>query len=197
MSWFAENHRTFPWRTETDPYRILIAEKMLQQTSYRHVLKVYDKFIHHYPDLKALSGAGIDDVRNVIKPLGFHNQRSEQLVEMAIILGKQEFKVPNTREELLMLPGVGEYIADAVCCFAYNQQVPVIDVNVRRVFNRVIFDPDRKDKELRPLLTQYLPQGCAKKFNWAVIDFSSIVCSRKPKCSKCFALSYCGYNIQM
>lgn len=194
IDWFSENRRDFPWRKETDSYRILIAEKMLQQTSYGHVLKVYDKFIETYPTIHALNESSIDKITNNIRPLGFHNQRAKQLTEMAsVIVAEYNGSVPSTVNELQSLPGIGPYVANAVACFAFNQKTPIIDVNVRRVFSRAFKWGNIKDRLLEPILHELLPEGREKEFNWGIIDFSSLICSRKPKCRKCFARPYCLY----
>jgi len=194
LEWFSSNRRDFEWRSETDTYRILIAEKMLQQTTYGHVQKVYSKFIKKYPNINSLANAEVYDVKRIIKPLGFHNQRSKQLVTMAKeIIEKHKGVIPINKAKLLALPGIGEYISNATLCFAHGQHRPIIDVNVRRVFSRVFKWGGLSDKQLEPILYELLPESKVKEFNWAIIDFSSLICSKKPKCSLCFAKDYCYF----
>lgn len=195
LGWFEENKRDFPWRREKDPYKILIAEKMLQQTTYGHVMKVYEKFIEKYPDIFSLSNADPAYIEEFIKPLGFHRQRSKQFVKLSgQVIEGHNGSIPKNKGELLGLDGIGEYIANAIQCFAYGQNVPIVDVNVRRVFGRV-FSWKMKDKEMLQYLKPLIPPGLAKQFNWAVIDFSSKVCSRKPKCRHCPCKIFCDYYI--
>ena len=155
---------------------------------------MYDKFIERYPTVRDLSGAKEAEIRAMIKPLGFHNQRAKQLVGIANKL-TEDYKelIPSERNDLLSLPGVGDYIANAVLCFAFNKDVPIIDVNIRRVFGRAFEWGTSKDRKLMDHLRNLLPIGKAKEFNWAVIDFSSLICSRSPKCSKCFFAISCHY----
>jgi len=194
LGWFEENKRDFPWRREKDPYKILIAEKMLQQTTYGHVMKIYEKFIEKYPDVHSLANEEPAYIEAFIKPLGFHRQRSKQLVKLSKqVIEKHNGSIPINKGELLGLDGVGEYIANAMLCFAYGQNVPIVDVNVKRVFGRS-FTWQMNDKELYENLNNLVPPGLAKQFNWAVIDFSSKVCSRKPKCRHCPCNSLCDYH---
>ncbi|MFC1803611.1 hypothetical protein ACFL0D_06560 [Thermoproteota archaeon] len=192
LSWFQDNKRDFPWRHEEDPYRILVAEKMLQQTTYGHVMNIYSNFIIQYPSANSLSKADEKEIEALIKPLGFHRQRSRQFSELSKTIVCEHFgKVPNDKESLLKLSGVGEYIANAVLCFAFQKDVPIVDINVRRVLGRV-FSWRLKDKEIYERLSKLIQPGTFKNFNWGIIDFSSLICSRKPKCRKCGATSFCN-----
>ena len=166
---------------------------MLQQTTYGHVLNVYEIFLKQYPDILTLSQANIAEVEQLIKPLGFHRQRSKQLVNLSKqVIKEHSGMIPKTKEGLSELDGVGDYISNAMLCFAYSHDVPIIDVNVRRVFSR-IFGWELKDKDLYENINSILPKGFSKDFNWAIIDFSSKVCSRKPKCNKCSYSDLCNY----
>ena len=85
LNWFKTNKRKFSWRTKKDPYKILIAEKMLQKTSTRNVEKVYDKFIEKYPEPRLLAEASIEDIKEIIKPLGLQTKRARELRSTAVI----------------------------------------------------------------------------------------------------------------
>jgi len=93
----------------------------------------------------------------------------------------------------MKLPGIGKYIASSVACFAFNQDVPIVDVNVRRVLGRIFPWGNDSDNELYSHLAKMLPKGKSKEFNRGMIDFSALICSRKPKCKKCFFNLYCLY----
>jgi len=194
LSWFSLNGRDFPWRRETDPYRILVAEKLLQQTTYGHVMKVYEKFFERFPDVKSLAGADVSEIESMIRRLGFQRQRARQLKEIAqAIVNEFNNVVPSRKDELLKLSGVGDYVASAVLCFAFNKDEAIVDMNVRRVVNRVFGWKAMRDREIADRLAEIIPSGKAKQFNWALIDFSSLICSRKPKCKKCFLKEICFY----
>jgi len=195
LDWFKSHKRDFPWRSEREPYRILIAEKFLQQTTYGHVLKIYEKFLQRFPDVYSLSKSSDSEIVRLIRPLGFQKQRARQLVEMSKLLVKDyEGNIPCKIEDLKKLPGIGKYIASSVACFAFNQDVPIIDVNVRRVLGRIFPWGNDSDNTLYSYLTKMLPKGKSKEFNWGIIDFSALICSRKPKCRKCFFNLHCLYN---
>ena len=194
LNWFKSYKRDFPWRSEKAPYKILIAEKFLQQTTYGHVLKVYEKFLQKFPDMHSLSKSNDKEIAELIKPLGFQNQRARQLVKLSKLLVKDhKGNIPREIEDLMKLPGIGKYIASSVACFAFNQDTPIIDVNVRRVLGRIFSWGNGNDNELFSHLAKMLPKGKSKEFNWGMIDFSALICSRKPKCKKCFFNLRCLY----
>ena len=194
LEWYSLNARGFPWRNAQEPFKVLIAEKLLQQTTYGHVLKVYEFFIEKYPDVYSLSRAKVEEIEGVIRRLGFQRQRSRQFNEMATkLINEFDGRVPSSKEDLMKLKGVGNYIANAVLCFAFNQDVPIIDMNVRRVVGRYFEWANANDKEIENKLHKLIPNGKGKEFNWAIIDFSSIICSRKPKCNRCFLSESCSY----
>jgi len=158
-------------------------------------LKIYEKFLQRFPDVYSLSKSSDSEIVRLIRPLGFQKQRARQLVEMSKLLVKDyEGNIPCKIEDLKKLPGIGKYIASSVACFAFNQDVPIIDVNVRRVLGRIFPWGNDSDNTLYSYLTKMLPKGKSKEFNWGIIDFSALICSRKPKCRKCFFNLHCLYN---
>jgi A/G-specific adenine glycosylase len=191
LGWFSVNGRYFPWRETRDPYHILVVEKLLQQTSVRNsMVSIYTHLINDYPTPRELSGANIQDIREIILPLGLHYRANDLVLLGKDLVEKFDSKVPTTLNELLSIYGVGDYSARAVLSFAYGQDVPVVDTNVARILFRV-FRIDRKfpvnparSKYLINLASNLLPSGLSREFNWAIIDLGAIVCkSTKPNCT--------------
>lgn len=194
LEWFSSNARSFPWRQEIDPYRILVAEKLLQQTTYGHVMKVYDVFFEKFPNIQSLAEADVSDIEDIIRRLGFQRQRAKQFKKIgSAILSEYKGKIPSTKKDLMKLDGIGDYVANAVLCFAFNKDKPIVDMNVRRVVGRYFGWKGIKDKEIEKRLAKLIPKGKAKQFNWGIIDFSSSICSRKPKCKMCFLSEHCSH----
>lgn len=194
LDWFKSHKRDFPWRHETDPYRILVAEKLLQQTTYGHVLKAYDAFIEKFPDISSLAQAEVSDIEDSIRRLGFQRQRAKQFKEIgSAVLRKHKGEIPSNKEDLLKLSGIGDYVANAVLCFAFDRDVPIVDVNVRRVVRRYFGWKEANDPQIEERLGRLIPRGKAKQLNWGIIDFSALICSRKPKCKTCFLSNSCSH----
>jgi len=197
LRWFRENGRNYPWRQSTDPYRVLMAEIMLQRTKADQVLPVYLSFIERFPTPRALAMAPPDEIRKVFASLGLM-WRAERVMKLgAVLMSDHRGRVPDTREELLSLPGVGEYAADAVLCFAYGRNVAVVDANVCRVIGRVFgLKPRgeaRRDPRYRSIVQGMIPGERARESNWALIDLASLICPpRNPKHMECPLLKICS-----
>ncbi|MDQ6659592.1 MAG: DNA glycosylase, partial [Chloroflexota bacterium] len=128
-AWGLENERFFPWRRTQDPFHILIAELMLRRTQARQVVPVYQQFVTQYPDVQMQARAPPEEVARLLFPLGLAwRVPAFQQVAQAIVM-EHDGQVPRHYETLLTLPGVGDYVASAVCSFAFRQPFPIIDTN--------------------------------------------------------------------
>jgi A/G-specific adenine glycosylase len=201
VKWYYANHRDYPWRNTNDPYSILVAEKLLQQTSVSEtVVKVYNRILSKYPDIRSLSCAEPDDLVAVVVPLGLH-YRTYELIKLAgVIVERYGGEIPDNLDRLLELPGIGEYIARAILCFAYGQDVSIVDTNVSRLMYR-IFGWEGKmpsnPARVKKLITQagnFMVKGKAKVINLAMLDLCSGICSTKePDCPICPIADECQY----
>jgi len=199
LEWARANLRDFPWRSTSDPYKVLVTEKLLQQTDFGHVRKVWEKFFQKFPCVEELAKATEDEIATVLKPLGLWRQRARQLKRLAgEILAKHGGKIPCDYASLVELPGVGDYVARATLVFACNKPTYLLDVNTRKIVKRFFYYPRDVDEKVvvgvLELATPKDPVEC-KLFNWGAIDFSALVCSRKPKCNKCPLKEKCSYYL--
>jgi len=201
LRWFEKNKRDyFPWRKTKDPYKILVAEMMLQKTTSRQVAELFDRFLEKYPSPASLANAPITDIEAEITPLGMEHRRALRFKQWAqIIVKKYAGKVPGSKVALVSLPGVGDYIANAVLCLAYDENVALLDTNVVRVLQRFFGITSMKarartDKALWKTYQQMIPRERARDFNLAVLDFGALVCTAKnPKHKVCPLSAMCQY----
>lgn len=191
LGWYAANRRDLPWRATRDPYHILLSEMMLQQTQVPRVLPRWRDWLAQFPTLEALAAAPTADVLRAWSGLGY-NSRAVRLQAIARrVVAEHGGRMPTEVAALLALPGIGDYTARAVACFAYEQDVPVLDTNVRRVLHRVLVGPDApkptaSDRELWVLAALAVPAGRGYDWNQGLMDFGSSVCTaRKPACLIC------------
>lgn len=187
LRWYARHHRDLPWRRTRDPYRILVSEIMLQQTQVERVLPKYREFLRRYPSLEALARAPVREVREAWYPLGY-NTRPVRLRTIArTVVRAYAGRLPDTREELLRLKGIGPYTAGALLTFAFGKPSPILDTNVRRVLRRVFFrDRAAPDRVLWTLAGELLPPRDGYNFNQALMDFGATACTaRAPRCADC------------
>lgn len=184
LAWYRAEKRELPWRNTTDPYKILVAEIMLQQTQVSRVVPKYEAFLERFPDLAALAAAPLADVLRAWDGLGY-NRRAKYLKQAAeMIVNEFDGVFPEDVDALQELPGVGEYTANAVASFAFNNGGPVFDTNVRRVLYR--FHGKAGDDELKAFHASIFPDGHAREWNNAVMELGSEVCvDGTPHCSDC------------
>ncbi len=202
LEWSNTNYAHYPWRKTSEPYKVLVAELMLQRTKAEQVVPVYNKFIKKFPNLKTLASAETEEILHVIKPLGLV-YRVDRFKSIAIdILSKYAGVVPDDCFALLELNGVGNYVANALRCFAYNRNVAVVDANIARIVKRIFslnFGPDpHKRQDLWKFMQSIIPSDRAREFNWALIDFGNAICkARNPKCKSCPLNTICDYYGQI
>jgi A/G-specific adenine glycosylase len=201
VEWYSVHGRkNLPWRNTQDPYRILIAELMLQKThAVSQVLPVYTVFIKKFPDVDALSRASVDEIKAVIQSLGLQNTRSRRLKELAGKLSCEfKGKVPCRYADLINLPGVGEYVAGAVECIAIGRATTMADANVGRVLGRVFYGKEEyppSEDGTGKLARELMPIENCREFNLGIIDLGALICTPKvPKCPVCPLCSVCTYS---
>lgn len=204
LNWFASNQRDFPWRHYNDPYAILLAEKILQQTAARPAaVNAYQKLLTTYPHPALLAVADIAYLHTIFRPIGLL-YRARELPQLAAeIIGRHEGRVPDSLSELLALTGVGSYTARAVLSFAYRKDIAVVDTNVSRILYRIFSIPGPKPANparkriLLELSDSLLPPGNSREYNFAVLDLSALICKNKnPLCCQCPLLALCNYGMQ-
>lgn len=164
-----------PWRTTKNPYRILVSEVMLQQTQVDRVIPYYKNFLKQFPAVQVLAEAPLGQVLRAWQGLGY-NRRAKFLHECAKeIVVNCNNKIPKTYDELLALPGIGDYTAKAICVFAYNQPHVVIETNIRAVVLHHFFPAHGQvhDKELLPILEKLVKGQNPRLCYWALMDYGA------------------------
>ncbi|OEY24419.1 adenine glycosylase [Corynebacterium sp. BCW_4722] len=189
IAWFRDNARPLPWRAPgTSPWGILLSEVMSHQTQVERVAPIWEEWMRRWPTPEAFAAAGTDKVLRAWGSLGYP-RRALRLKECAqVIVDKYGGEVPRDVDELLALPGIGDYTARAVACFAFGKNVPVVDTNVRRVVARA--------ERGRPVgvagkgelgaVDKLLPPTSGPEFSAGLMELGALVCTAKaPKCGQC------------
>jgi len=196
VRWYASVQRDVPWRRAEDPYCVLVAEYMSQQTPLERVRAYYERFLRRFPDLRALARASLAEVRKAWEGLGYY-ARARHLHEAARRLVREHGgRIPDDPALLATLPGCGPYTAAAIASIAFGRPVPVLDGNVRRVLSRMFAldeDPRRPavERELRAFVAALLAgegdsEGGPRAINQALMDLGALVCRpRAPQCERC------------
>jgi A/G-specific adenine glycosylase len=182
LAWFAAHRRPLPFRADRTPYRVLVAEVMLQQTRADTVGPFLERFLRRFPDPPALAAADEDDVLAAWQGLGYYRRARALRQAAQEMVARHGGRVPVEPDALRALPGVGPYIAAAVGAFAFGRDEAAADANVRRVVARLC-DRERPEPELPAAL---LPPGRGADWNEALMDLGSLVClPRAPRCAAC------------
>lgn len=178
-----------------------MAEYLVQRTKASQVEPIYREFLKKWPDFISLSKATLREITSVIRPLGLEYRAKRIRIIAKLIVRLFGATIPDDLDELKRLygKGVGDYMAHAILCFAYDQDVPVVDKNVERILKRVFSVRARKDghrdQRLWTFAAQLVPRGKARYYNWSMIDFGALVCPAKnPLCSSCPVLEICDYG---
>ncbi|WKZ57784.1 MAG: A/G-specific adenine glycosylase [Bdellovibrionota bacterium] len=174
--------RRLPWRTTRDPYRILVSEVMLQQTQIARVLPIYRRFLVRFPNAEALARASLAEVLSVWQGLGY-NRRAHYLHQTAQTLQvKYKGKVPRSFEELEALPGIGEYTAQAVMVFAFNQSHPLVETNIRSAILQEFFPRSRRvlERKVHSIVKQTIDSSNPREWFYALMDYGSHLKSLSP-----------------
>lgn len=204
LDWGDRNRRDFPWRHTKDPYKILIAEILLQRTKADQVLPIYISFIDRYPEIGELAKASEYEIFDLIKALGLA-KRARGIRRMSEqIIKEYSGEIPKERKQLLKIHWVGSYIANAILCHAFEISVPTYDANFARVIDRFfslnLKKPKQKDPRGFAFASYLMPfaDNRFKEFNLSVIDFSDAICkSIKPKHDDCPINCNCKYYNQL
>lgn len=181
LTWANTNLRNYPWRNpDRTPYQVVIAEVLLKRTTATAAADLYEAFLHMYPSFRAIDNADEHELAHILSRVGLQRQRSIALKRMAhYLITTHGDEVPRDLSDLLAVPGLGEYSARAVLCFAYNLHFAVVDANVDRVLSRVFHDtlpPNRSARSVQMLADALLPAASTSRFNLAMLDLGALVC---------------------
>lgn len=198
VQWFRDTARPLPWREpDTSAWGVLLSEVMSQQTPVARVAPIWREWIERWPDPASFARAGADDVLRAWGTLGYP-RRALRLLECAqVIVDKHGGVVPDEVDELLALPGIGEYTARAVACFAYGKNVPVVDTNVRRVYARMVdgrpIAPPASKRELAEVAA-LLPDAHGPVFSAGLMELGAVGCTASsPQCGACPVSASCRW----
>jgi A/G-specific adenine glycosylase len=200
LTWYAEQGRCLPWRQTRDPYAIWVSEIMLQQTQVKTVIPYYHRWLERFPTVQDLAIAPQQDVLKLWQGLGYY-ARARNLHRAAQMLVEQHGgRFPDSLAGAIALPGIGRSTAGGILSAAFNQPVPILDGNVKRVLARLIAldtPPSKALKSLWDLSEALLDPQHARAFNQAFMDLGATLCTPKhPQCVQCPWRSHCrAYNL--
>lgn len=195
LKWYDMHRRILPWREDPTPYHVWVSEIMLQQTRVEAVKPYYKRFMEELPDIASLARVSQERLLKLWEGLGYYSRARNLQAAARQIMEEYDGKMPDTREKLLKLKGIGSYTAGAIASIAYGKREPAVDGNVLRVLSRLRMDDGeitdtrirrRVERELELLLQDAESRIRPGDFNQAMMEIGALVCvPGRPRCGEC------------
>ncbi|WP_103996523.1 A/G-specific adenine glycosylase [Paenibacillus sp. UNC499MF] len=198
LAWYLIHRRDLPWRRSRNPYYIWISEVMLQQTRVDTVIPYFHRFVDLFPTVEALAEAPEDEVLKAWEGLGYYSRARNLQQAVREVHERYGGIVPDTKEDISSLRGVGPYTSGAILSIAYNKPEPAVDGNVMRVLSRYFLIEEDIAKPaarvgMERLARELIPEGSAGDFNQALMELGAMVCTpRSPQCLTCPVMDHCS-----
>ena len=197
IEWYRVNKRNLPWRLTKQPYKIWVSEIILQQTRIEQGEKYYYAFLEKYPNISELAKTNDEELLKVWEGLGYYSRALNMLKASRVVLNNYKGIFPSNYDDLIKLPGIGDYTASAISSICNNEVQPVVDGNVFRFLSRMFkidlpIDKLKTKTYFKKLGFKLIDVVNPGDFNQAMMDYGSIVCRpKKFQCEKCLFSSNC------
>jgi len=197
--WWKANRRMFPWRDpETSQFERICVEVLLQRTRAETVARIYYRFFERFGDWHEIARAPTQEIEVMLRPIGLWRRRASSLKSLAEFASTLNGSFPSEHDALLRIPGIGQYVANAVLLFQHGKASPLLDTNMARVIERYVrprrLADIRYDPWLQAAAHRLVSARDASVINWAVLDFGAIVCTPvRPRCASCPLARKCRY----
>ena len=193
LKWYDLNKRSLPWRKnvslEKRQYYTLVSEFMLQQTQVVTVIPYFNQFIKKIPNLKSLAKVQDKKLIKLWEGLGYYSRARNLKKTAQIIIKNYKGKLPDNFEDLVSLPGIGNYTSSAILAIAFNKAYIPLDGNVVRVLKRYLYLKKNKEIQKENLLQKKTIFGLSSRsseYAQALMELGALICKpAKPLCNQC------------
>lgn len=201
LEWYKNVKRDLPWRQDREPYHVWVSEIMLQQTRIEAVINYYKRFMQNLPTIEDLALCDIDRLLKLWEGLGYYSRAHNLQRAAKQIVSEYNGMFPEKYEDIISLPGIGEYTASAIASICFREKKATVDGNVLRVYSR-LFDchdditENATRKKIRSDLEKMIPDNPGD-FNQALMELGEVICipNGMPKCDQCPLSEHClGYK---
>ena len=199
--WSRQHFNDLPWRRNRSLYRTLVSEIMLQQTTVSSVLNYFEPFLKRYPNIRLLALATEEEVCIAWKGLGYYRRARNLLKAAQFIVKEFEGIIPRKYEQLIEIPGIGDYTANAIIAMGRNKKALCIDANIERVTSRLFGIKKEKGPQLSKEIKRLFDAGeiysdfdrySSRELNEALMDLGRVICqANKVDCNICPVTSHC------
>ena len=200
LKWADKNFSDFPWRRCRSPYEVLVAEVLLKRTTATAAARVYEDFLFRFPSLHDIVSAPDEELVEALSSVGLQRQRARSMKHLAAwLMSRHGGHIPSDLEDLLEVPGLGNYSATAILSFGYGVPAAVLDTNVERILIRVFGNTLPAYPSwalLRQVAKDLLPRDGHREYNYGLLDLGRLVCRYvDPKCGECPLASVCAFFV--
>jgi A/G-specific adenine glycosylase len=193
LNWYDLNKRSLPWRKNVSPhkkqYYTLVSEFMLQQTQVVTVIPYFNRFIKEAPNLKSLAKINNKKLIKLWEGLGYYSRVRNLKKTAQTVIKNFQGKLPNNFEDLISLPGVGNYTANAILAIAFNKPYIPLDGNIERVLKRYLYLKKEKDIQKDNLAKKKIIFGISNRssdYAQALMELGALICKpSNPLCNQC------------
>lgn len=199
LAWSSLNGRNFPWRSNgASDFEKICVELLLQRTRAETVAAFYPYFFGRFNNWQDLVNASASELEEHLRPIGLWRRRAASIKGLAVYAAQRGGAFPSDPLELAKVPGVGQYVMNAILLFQHGENRPLLDVNMARVLERFVRPRVRADIRYDPWLqaaAYWLVRDLPIKTNWATLDFSAAICvSKRPSCNACLVSQHCNWE---
>jgi len=194
LAWGVPQLRDLPWRAVRDPWSILVAEVMLQQTQAERVVAKWTAFLDAYPDPATCAAAPLGEVLRLWQGLGYPRRARNLRAAAEVIVEHHHGRLPDDLAGLLALPGIGPYTARSVLAFAFERDVAVVDTNIARILARTVGER-LTPKRAQAAADELVPEGHGWIWNQVIMDLGASVCRPTPRCELCPIATSCSWRL--
>jgi A/G-specific adenine glycosylase len=201
VAWYRRQRRDLPWRRSRDPYRIWISEIMLQQTRVDVVVPYFERFMTRFPNVETLACAPLPKVLHAWAGLGYYSRARHLHAAAQRVVHEFGGTFPASAAEIESLPGIGRYTAGAIRSIAFDEQAPILDGNVARVFARLFalegsLETTPARSRLWELAAEWARCRTPGDANQALMELGALVCTKPaPVCAGCPLAERCAARL--
>ena len=192
LDWYDAEARDLPWRSDPNPWAVLVSEFVLQQTQMKVGLAHWYRMMERFPTIESMASAPVEDVLEAWQGCGYY-ARARNLHALSVeIASRNPPSLPSNPRELQNLPGIGPYTSAAVSSIAFGYPIAAVDGNIRRIYARISAEEQPKDRDTQTWADESLYRNRPGDWNQALMELGATVCTpRRPSCDRCPAEEVC------